>query len=93
MAKNEEETTGMDEQEVEARVDGEKEMTPEERAETFADAVTSKVALVKSGEMTLEEFVEGCKAELETVAPPVDNESLGGLGGGSSDFPALDEEA
>ncbi len=60
-----------------------------EAAQTFADDVASKVALVESGEMTLEEFVAGCTETLSALGTPEAN--LGGLGDDTGEFPELEE--
>lgn len=86
-----EEKEGMQQEEVEERVKGEAEVNPDvASAQTFADDVAGKVALIESGEMTLEEFVAGCTEALKAVTEPAGE--LGGLGDNSGEFPELDDE-
>lgn len=84
----------MDENEEETTVEEETtdDVNPDvESAKGFADDVASKVALVESGEMTLDEFVAGCTETLQAISAP-DTGALGGLGGDAGEFADLGEE-
>lgn len=68
------------------------EVTPEDQVSSFAESVTQKAKQVAEGNLTPQDFVEGCMAELATLQGEMSQESpLGGLGQGNGDFPNLEE--
>jgi len=80
--------------EEETRTEEVQDVQPNEQIANFGTSVQDKVALVESGELSAEEFIDECIAELEAIKTEM-NETvagpLGGLGGGILDLPEPEE--